>query len=131
MAKHKTTKKTHAANGRAEKPSREEVVENATILPLNRVVPLGTVGVCSNHFVVQHDGAEFHLSFFQTQMPIILGETEEEREQCLAPYRTSGVPSICVARIVVSAERMPAFIEAMQVNLGKYQAAQEAKGVDN
>lgn len=128
MAKKKTTaekksrKKQTAASTRANKETNE-----AASLRLKRIIPISLQGLSSNHFVVQHEGSEFHLLYFQTQHPLVLGETEEERSWEIAQYKAQGVPSICVGHIVVSADRMQAIIKAMQGNLDKYHAAREVQ----
>ena len=132
MAKKKRGQNGNSGNGKSGEGTQEspEQVE-AVVLPLARQFPPHQVGVLSNHFVIQRDGSEFHLLFFQTQPPTIIAESEEEKERLIEPYRTNGVPSICVARIIVSADRMPAFVKAMQDNLGSYQASQEKeRGAD-
>ena len=95
----------------------KKVEPELVALPLAREIPSGQIGVLSNHFVIQHDGPEFHLLFFQTQPPIVLADTEEERRKALEEIQS--VRSVCIARIIVSAERLPSIISAMQENLEK------------
>jgi hypothetical protein len=93
-------------------------------VPISREFPAEQVGVLANHFVIQQDGPEFHLLFFQTHPPLILSESEEEIRQALKKVEAR---SVCVARLIVSAERLPSFIEAMQSNLDKYNRKQMAE----
>jgi len=86
-------------------------------VPIERSFPEGQVGVLANHFVIQRDGPEFHLLFFQTHPPLVFAETDEECRKLLAAAKAK---SVCVARIVVSAERLPSFIAAMETNLERY-----------
>ena len=111
MAKKKSPKQT---NGRSAPKKAAEKEVQVVDIPLVREYPPGQVGMLANNFVVQHDGPEFHLLFFQTQPPVILGETKEEVEAAVRAIRDEGAKSVCVARIVVSAERLPSFIQAMQ-----------------
>ena len=87
-------------------------------VPIAREFPAGQVGVAANHFVIQHDQSEFHLLFFQTHPALILGDTDEETEK--AAEQVKSARSVCVARIIVSAERLPSFVRAMQENLEKH-----------
>jgi hypothetical protein len=124
MAKKKTTSKIQPSNGRTGKKVKAgKQASKAVSLQINRIIPPNLLGVCSNHFVVQHDGTEFHLLFFQTQPPIIIGETEAERDREIKQHQEHGVPSMCISRIIVAADRIPAIIKAMQTNLEKYQAS--------
>ena len=93
-------------------------------LPLIREFPPDQVGVSSNNFAVQSDGSDFHLMFFQTQPPMIIASTEEERREQLKKLRDAGgVRSVCLARIVVAADRLPSFIAVMQEGLANHNAA--------
>ena len=114
-AKAKPTLKPESEPEPKPKPEKIEV-------PISREFPAGQVGFLSNHFVIQHDGPEFHLLFFQTHPPVVLTETEDEARKVLEKAEAR---SVCVARIIVSAERMPSFVSAMQQNLEKYGRHQE------
>ncbi len=113
MAKKKTPKRS---NGQAAK-KKPAPPENRKV-PIAREFPAGHVGVAANDFVIQDDQSEFHLLFFQTHPPMVFGETESERRQAIEDIKA--VRSVCVGRIIVSADRLPSFILAMQKHLGKY-----------
>ncbi len=69
---------------------------------------------------IQH---EFVISFFEAQPPIFIGTPEENKTR----YQELGaIRAECVARIIVAAERLPEFIEALQTTLAAYSAAKEA-----
>lgn len=114
MAKKKTQSSSngHSA-GKKESESGAEMVE----LPFVHKIPSDQLGILSNQFVIQGDGPEFHLLFFQTRPPMILGDTEAEIRKSIQKIKS--VDSVCVARIIVSAERLPLIIRAMQDNLEK------------
>jgi hypothetical protein len=92
-------------------------------VPFVREYPDGQVGILANNFAIQHDGPEFHLLFFQNHPPLIFGDTEEEIKK--AAKEIKGVRSVCVAHLIVSAERLPLFIGAMQEHLEKYRRLQQ------
>ncbi len=94
-------------------------------LKLIREFPADQVGVSANNFAVQSDGSEFHLMFFQNQPPILLAGTEQERREALK--QLDGVRSVCLARIIVAADRLPSFIEVMQEGLANHNAAREQR----
>ena len=115
MAKKKPQTRTNRQPA-TKKPANTE--GDVIAVPIVREYPPGQVGVLANNFVIQHDGPEFHLLFFQNHPPVILGETEEEIKK--AAREIEAVRSVCVARLIVSAERLPLFIRAMQENLEKH-----------
>ena len=120
MAKRKPQRRTNghpvAKKSATKKPTKAD--GDIIAVPIAREYPPGQIGVLANHFAIQQDGPEFHLLFFQTHPPLILVESEQERRDLLAKAEAR---SVCVARLIVSAERLPSFIEAMQSNLDKYQ----------
>ncbi len=120
MAKKKPQKRT---NGQPATKKTARTEDNVIAVPFIREYPPGQVGVLANSFVIQHDGPEFHLLFFQNHPPVILGETEEEIKK--AAKEVKAVKSVCVARLIVSAERLPSFIRAMQENLEKHGRQQQ------
>jgi hypothetical protein len=123
MSKKKSARTQHPTNGQRAKKTvpREPREQIAVALKINRTFPAGQLGVSSNHFVVQNDGPEFHLLFFQAHLPIFLEGSEEEKAREIARYQRDGVLGVCIARIIVAAERMPEFIQAMQANFVSYQ----------
>jgi hypothetical protein len=126
MAKKKLARAQNAVNGQdAKKTVAGKQAEAAVALKINRIFPTGQVGVSANHFVVQSDGPEFHLLFFQAHLPIILEGTEEQKSQEIELLKQNGVPAMCLARIIVAAERMPAFIDALKTNFTHYQTLRE------
>jgi hypothetical protein len=73
----------------------------------------------ANNFVVQHDSEQFFLSFFDIWMPMIVGETDEEKQVQLNAMEK--VDAKCVARIVMSPEKMRELVEVMILNLENYE----------
>ena len=124
MGKKKTPKKgTRRTSGRAaeKKAAPKAKEEESVILPIEREFPEDEA-TFANHFVIQFDGPEFYLMFFQTRPLLLLGDPAEKKKQL---EQMKAVKSRCVARIVMSARRVPDVIKAMQENLAKYHAAQE------
>ncbi len=80
-------------------------------IKIERVVPEGMRSTFANHLVVHNSGhGEIHLSFFEINHPMIPGDPET----ITSKLRDIGsVRADCVARIVVSLQRMPSFIGAM------------------
>jgi hypothetical protein len=132
MAKKKPARTDKSHNGQDTKQEEKaSQIPDVVAIHIARRIPDNQVGVTCNHLVVQRDGPEFHLLFFQTQPPIFLGETDEQKLQEIERLKEHGVSSLCIARIIVATERMPSFIAAMQKNLGQHQASQEAGSGEN
>lgn len=90
--------------------------ENQVLLPIDWNVPDDLVARYATNMIVQRTKDEFIISFFEVKPPILLGKPNEIVEQ--AKYLNS-VRANCVAQIIVSADRMPDFVKALERNLGK------------
>ncbi|MEX0713439.1 MAG: hypothetical protein WD278_13875 [Pirellulales bacterium] len=93
-------------------------------IPIDHRVPESPAPY-ANHMVVQRGQHEVLISFFQIQPPILLEKTIEEKRQVLEGL--GSIPAICVARVAVSDEMMPAIITALQSKVKR----NESKGEDN
>jgi len=71
----------------------------------------------ATNFVIRHTENEFNLSFFDVDPPIILGTEEEARKKLNA---VKSVRANCVSSIIVTPDKIPGLIEALQANYGKY-----------
>jgi hypothetical protein len=91
-------------------------------LPLKHVVPPELLSTFANIFLIQSDGPEFHLYFFQSQMPLIIPEAPGSLEEFQA---LKEIPARCVSKISMSSARMPALIEALTTNYQNWQKQQE------
>ena len=71
----------------------------------------------ATNLVIQHSEYEFIIDFFEMRHPLILGDPDQVREQW---EKLESVRAECVARIIVSPNRMQEFINVMQADLNKY-----------
>ena len=76
----------------------------------------------ATNMVVQHTDHEFVIHFFEARGPLLLGTPDDI---ATALKDMDAVPADCVARIIVAAERMPSFVQALQDNLNGYLAQKE------
>lgn len=81
----------------------------------------GKPALFANHMMVQVDEFECHLSFYDIQPPIVQGTAEEKQEQL---DRMTSIPARCVARIVVSRERIPVLSLTLQSVISQLLAAE-------
>ena len=72
-------------------------------IPQDMLLPSAT------HIIVQRDGPDFIINFFELRPPLLLG-TEEQKLQQLK--KIDSVHAKCVARLLISADRMPQFLKA-------------------
>ena len=76
----------------------------------------------ATNLVIQHSEHEFIIDFFEMRHPLILGNPQQVREQ---REKLESVRAECVARIIVSPDRMQEFIDAIQANLDKYEGKEQ------
>lgn len=89
-------------------PSKKQV--QPLVLPIEWNVPDGTVARYATNMVVQRLENEFLISFFEILPPMVLGEPSEISKKL---KQINSVTANCVAQIIVSAEKMPAFVDAL------------------
>jgi len=71
----------------------------------------------ATNLVIQHSEHEFIIDFFEMRHPLILGDPDQVREEW---EKLESVRAECVARIIVSPDRMQEFINLIQAELNKY-----------
>lgn len=83
-------------------------------LPLEWYVPSDLVARYATNMVIQRAENEFIISFFEVKPPLILGTPESIAEQV---EKMKSIRAVCVAQIIVAADKMPSFVDALQRNL--------------
>ena len=81
-------------------------------VPVRFLVPRELRATYANHFLVNHQGQEFVLTFLEAVAPPILDEG--------ALDTITEVEAVAFARIAVSGDKIPAIIDALQRNYDKY-----------
>jgi hypothetical protein len=132
MAKKKSVRKTESNN---KPPARKKADYGPAPAPTSAKVvpnfPPNQVGLSTDHFVIHSNGPDFHLYFFQVQPPLIYGGTEQERLQEVQRCQQDGVPAICLAHIIIAAQRMPDFLKVMQSHYERSKSPGETQGGPN
>lgn len=77
--------------------------------------------------VAQHTEYEFVLSFFNLELPMILGDEEQRREQL---ERLESVTAKCVARVSVAPGRIREMCRVIQDNLENWETSFGVGGDD-
>ena len=87
--------------------------------PVKWVIPDNIRSDHATHLIVQQNGSEFTLLFFEIQSPILTGTPEE---QLAALEAIPFVEARCVSKIVISAENIPPVAGNLIDSLNKFQA---------
>jgi len=84
-------------------------------IPVEVQVPPGVVSRYATNLVIQRNGPEYIISFFEIRPPVFVGTPAEQRAQI---EKLETIQAECVARVVVSAERMREFAQTFADSLG-------------
>jgi hypothetical protein len=87
---------------------------------IERIHPENLSSYFVSNLVVQHEKESFIMSFFEVWPPAIVGDTDEEKQAALDAI--DHVDAKCVARLVVTPQRMREFVTIMSDNLSAYEA---------
>ena len=102
----------------AEKKRKED--EDGVYLPIVWHTPDGIISRYATNMVVQHDGHDFFLSFFEVVPPMVMGEDAENQIKEL-----TSIKATCVSRIIIPKERMPSIVEALNRHVAKTKGENE------
>jgi len=91
---------------------------DAKTLRINRIYPPDLQTHFVQSVVAQHQVDYFVLSFFEVWPPLILGETEDEKRREVETLES--VDAKCVARFVLTPDRMREIVDILTENLRKY-----------
>lgn len=78
--------------------------------PIEWNIPDDIVARYATNMIIQRGENEFFISFFEVKPPLILGTPEQIEEQA---RNIKTVQANCVAQVIVSMDKMPSFIEAL------------------
>lgn len=99
-------------------------------LPISWNFPEGLQSRYATNVLVQSGQFEIIISFFEAQLPVLMGQPEENKAKL---EQLGSIQVECVAKIIVSPENMPTIISALQVGLENYRASksfQQKEGRD-
>ncbi len=86
---------------------------------VNRKYPEDLQSHIVDSIVVQHQHDRFVLSFFEVWLLPVLAESDEELQKQFDSLES--VEAKCVARLVVTPQRMKEFVDVMRKNLENYE----------
>jgi hypothetical protein len=91
----------------------EEIIN----LPVKHIVPDDVLRLYPTGMVIQHNQHEFDIYLFDTKDPLLTGTPQENLKQLQS---LDSVEAICIARITITATRMPEFLSALNNNFDKF-----------
>jgi Protein of unknown function (DUF3467) len=86
-------------------------------LPIDWHVPEGMQSRYATNVIAQAGSSEIILSFFEAQLPILLGQPEENEE---ALNKVGSIRAECVGKIIVSPETAQNIVNALQTSIDAY-----------
>lgn len=104
--------------------NQDEHVATEITLPIEWHIPDNIQSRYATNVIVQPGQFEFIISFFEAQLPIIMGQPEENRATL---EQIGSIRAECVGKIIVAAEQLPVIITALQTTLEAYRASKAEK----
>lgn len=98
----------------------EQHVPEFTSLPIEWHIPDSIQSQYANNILVQSSPYEIVISFFETQLPPVVGRPEENITKL---QEIGSLRADCVARIIVAPALLPSVISALQSGLEAYREA--------
>lgn len=95
-------------------------------IKLKYIYPEGLESKFTNHITIQNQKDCFTLSFFETIVPPILGDTEEERKNAFSKLEVA--EARCLARFILTPEKMTDVVKALEENLKKHNEVFKKQG---
>ena len=87
-------------------------------VPIISERPPHLVGTPAQRMVIQGDGPNYHLLFYQVIEPVIAGKSRRKRWKALKKIKA--VRSVCVADVAVSAGDLRAMMRVAKRHVDKY-----------
>ena len=97
-------------------------------LPIEWHIPEGMQSRYATNAIAQAGNSEITLAFFEAQLPILLGQPEENEE---ALKKIGSIRAECVGRIIVSPETAQSFVNALQTSIDAYHVSKALQEKEN
>lgn len=92
-------------------PKKTSVQKHKLRLPIDWRIPDDMPGRYATNILVQGNENEFIIYFFEISQPILLGSPEEQQEIIKS---LKSIKASCLAKIIVSPQRLPEFVKVLQ-----------------
>lgn len=88
------------------------------LVQVNRIIPENLQSYFVHNLVAQHQIDHFILSFFEVWPPMIVTETDEEKQRAIDAL--TSVDAKCVARLILTPAKMQEVVSVLSENLRRY-----------
>ncbi len=102
------------------KAGQEKLSPQSIALPIEWHYPETIQSRYATNMLVQAGEHEIVLSFFEAQLPLLVGQPEDNKAKL---EQMGAIKAECVARIIIAPERLPSLITALQTSLDLYLGA--------
>ena len=97
--------------------SEEQEQSDEITLHVNWHFPEGLQSHYGNNVLVQAGQSEFIISFFEMQLPILLGPPEENKAKL---KEMGSIQAECVSKVIIPPSLVKGLIDALQTELDKF-----------
>lgn len=97
----------------------EQEQQNEITLQIDWHVPEGVQSRYANNTLVQAGPSEIVISFFEMQLPMLLGTPEENKGKL---EETGKIRAECVSKVIIPPQLVPGLINALQIELERFQS---------
>lgn len=98
-------------------PDKKRLGKEGYQFPMEWQIPEDVESKYATHLNIQSTDQEFVINFFEAHPPIITGTEEQKKTQL---EELSSVEATCVARIIVTPQRMRDFLDTMEESFEKF-----------
>jgi len=112
---HTSTEKECASM--SEEIEQEQQQSDEITLRVNWHFPEGLQSRYGNNVLVQAGQSEFTISFFEMQLPILLGPPEENKAKL---QEMGSIQAECVSKVIIPPRLVKGLIDALQTELDKF-----------
>lgn len=101
----------------SEEIEQEQQQSDGITLRVNWHFPEGLQSRYGNNVLVQAGQSEFTISFFEMQLPILLGSPEENKAKL---KEMESIQAECVSKVIIPPRLVKGLIDALQIELDKF-----------
>ena len=101
------------------KSAKKAVLPDERQIPVNWTFPVDLVSGYATNMLVQSGESELYVSFFEVPPPVLFGPEDTKTLE--------SVTAECIARIIISPDRLGKFIEVLQQQLKNFNQKKDNK----
>lgn len=106
----------------SEETEQEQQQSDEVTLSVDWHFPEGLLSRYANNVLVQSGQYDFVVSFFEMQLPVLIGSPEDNKMKL---KEMGKVPAECVSKIIMPPELVQGLIDALQTELDKFSSQKQ------